>query len=382
MAERYKRLFLATENIYSKGSPVIILASALLKDTQTGNVLAQLKMKSISDKPIKAVSVNVFLLDTSGQPLDEAVAYEYLDLDVQRDGEFGQKTGIPIPNSAARAFTVEIAKVVFSDNCIWYSSGENWYSVKAPVSVETYFNDNELAKQYRIVFGEDAIVFPCKDDNLWFCTCGKINRAEEAICHSCGKQLVKLFSLDEEALERAKTNRLQDEENTRSIRRGKSIKNIKILGISLAVLLVIIGALIGFKEYKEIQSWDKNGPPRDYYKSITAMLPMSGSREVYKTSTTFYRWNISFCTDTESRKIKAGATRQLRSTNTLVDGGLITNHFFRDQLLEWDPDYQTYTMKLNGNTYGVAFSTDSVTVSLLSGNDDTVLFCGKYSTSN
>ena len=42
MSERYTRLFALEENLYSDGSPVVISAGALLKDNQTGAVLAQL----------------------------------------------------------------------------------------------------------------------------------------------------------------------------------------------------------------------------------------------------------------------------------------------------------------------------------------------------
>ena len=43
MEERYTRLFSLPENLYSAGAPVMIAAGALLKDNQTGKVLAQLK---------------------------------------------------------------------------------------------------------------------------------------------------------------------------------------------------------------------------------------------------------------------------------------------------------------------------------------------------
>ena len=43
MSERYSKLSALPENLYSTGAPVIIAAGALLKDNQTGKVLAQLK---------------------------------------------------------------------------------------------------------------------------------------------------------------------------------------------------------------------------------------------------------------------------------------------------------------------------------------------------
>ena len=45
MAERFTKVFSLTPNLYAKGCPIIIEAGALQKDTETGNLIAQLKMK-------------------------------------------------------------------------------------------------------------------------------------------------------------------------------------------------------------------------------------------------------------------------------------------------------------------------------------------------
>ena len=71
MAERYSRLFTLPENLYTEGSPVIIAAGALLKDNQTGKVLAQLKLRSITEKDIQAVKVRLNLFDTALCPSGE-----------------------------------------------------------------------------------------------------------------------------------------------------------------------------------------------------------------------------------------------------------------------------------------------------------------------
>ena len=64
MSERYSRLFSLPENLYAEGAPVIIAAGALLKDNQTGNVLAQLKLQNICNQIIKAATVRIFPMDT------------------------------------------------------------------------------------------------------------------------------------------------------------------------------------------------------------------------------------------------------------------------------------------------------------------------------
>ena len=66
MSERYTRLFTLPGSLYAQGSPLIILAGALLKDNQTGRVLAQLKFKNVGTKSVKAVKVSVTPLDAAG----------------------------------------------------------------------------------------------------------------------------------------------------------------------------------------------------------------------------------------------------------------------------------------------------------------------------
>ena len=62
MSERYTKVFSLPENLYTESSPVIISAGALLKDNISGKMLAQLKLKNIGKKIIKAVTVKIILL--------------------------------------------------------------------------------------------------------------------------------------------------------------------------------------------------------------------------------------------------------------------------------------------------------------------------------
>ena len=70
MSERYAKLSSLPKNLYAEGAPVIVSAGNLLKDNQTGKVLAQLKIKNISAKTVKAAKVRIHALDTTGKALD------------------------------------------------------------------------------------------------------------------------------------------------------------------------------------------------------------------------------------------------------------------------------------------------------------------------
>ena len=141
MSERYSKLFSLPGNLYAEGAPVILSAGNLLKDNETGKILAQLKLKSISPKTIKAVKVRLF---PAGKPLGEAISHEYLDLRVEQDGEFGQKSAVFMPSTSTRAFSAEPTEVVFTDNSIWTAAGNAWESLPAQEGI----GDWELLKQY------------------------------------------------------------------------------------------------------------------------------------------------------------------------------------------------------------------------------------------
>lgn len=208
MSERYTRLFALEENLYSAGSPVVISAGALLKDNKTGGVLAQLKIKNISSKGIKAAVVRLTTSDAFGKAIEGTVEKEYLDLAVPRDGEFGQKALIALPNAAARAFTAVVTCVGFADGTVWNYAGAEQTALPRPKPLAGVLGDPELQKQYRLKYGTKAQVFPEEYKDIWFCTCGALCRADEAFCHTCGQKRAVLESFDREALTAEKDERL------------------------------------------------------------------------------------------------------------------------------------------------------------------------------
>ena len=124
MSQRYTRLFALLGCLCSHSAPAAILAGALLKDNETGEILAQLKLKNVQANPIKALTVSLQALDTVGQKLGSPVSHPYLDLSIPQDGEFSQKDAIVLPHVAARGFQPKVTQVIFSDGTLWETGGE------------------------------------------------------------------------------------------------------------------------------------------------------------------------------------------------------------------------------------------------------------------
>ena len=115
MNERFTRLFSLPENSYTGSSPLLIAAGALLRDNQTGRVLAQLKLKILGDQIVRAVKVRLFPADTAGRSLGEPILFDYLDLNAGRGAEFGAKSPISLPDPTTRELRVEIVEAVLAD---------------------------------------------------------------------------------------------------------------------------------------------------------------------------------------------------------------------------------------------------------------------------
>lgn len=119
MSERYTRLFLLPENLGQEGAPVVISAGALLRDNNTGKVIAQLKLRNISEQTIKSVKVKVNAYDTAAEELKGVESFSYIDLAVERNDVFGSQTPIVLHDRTTRSFSVEILSVVFSNGTVY-----------------------------------------------------------------------------------------------------------------------------------------------------------------------------------------------------------------------------------------------------------------------
>lgn len=184
MSERYSRLFYLQNPLYLEGAPVIIQAGAILKDNEKQKLIAQLKLQSISEKAIKAATVQITLLDTAERELGGAVVYQYLDLNISRDSDFGEQTPVYLDSAAARSFNVCVTEVVFDDNSIWSAEAAAWAELPKPEPLNSALS-GELLIQYRLDNGEGCQAVPKNIRDLWYCVCGACNHDTEELCHVC-----------------------------------------------------------------------------------------------------------------------------------------------------------------------------------------------------
>lgn len=243
MSDRYSRIFNLPDNLYCEGSPIIIAAGALLKDNQTGRVLAQLKFRSICNERITAIKVRITGYDMA----KDAVCtedYQYLDLRLERDQTCGNREALVMSDPSVRSFTVTVTAVFIGEDDVYADEGK-WLPLQPQKSLETLFFDEELVKQYRIRTTENSNYIPCDQRDLWLCSCGEINHYDEEDCYACGFSYREVTSaLELDSLQSERDERIEDEaiENERTERRRD--KTHKII-ITLVVLIALIGGVAG-----------------------------------------------------------------------------------------------------------------------------------------
>lgn len=208
-AENYTRLFSLPEKLYQSGAPVCIVEGALLKDEQSGCVLSQLKLQSLSDKTIRAVKASVSLMDAFGKAMNVSAEHQYLDLSIMRGQTFGADTKVTLPDANARAFCAAVTAVMFTDGTLWEAPDAPWEAMAAPVSLEEVYPDAELQWQFKLEFGTKSRYAYSEFADLCYCPCGALNRQSEAKCHACGCDLTALRTLDVAGLETRKDERLE-----------------------------------------------------------------------------------------------------------------------------------------------------------------------------
>lgn len=340
MSERYSKLFSLPENLYAEGAPVIVSAGNLLKDNQTGKVLAQLKIKNIAAKPLKAATVLIHPQDAAGKPMADDTQQKYLDLTAKTGEEFGQKIAVFLADVSARGFSVEVTQAVFADNSIWEGTTAPWEPLPATDSLIVKLGDAELLKQYQLKFGGKCEFVPHEYKDLWLCACGAWNRDEK--CYACGKGKEVLFSLDCDALRADKDARLAKEKAEREAKEAadkaaeeaKAKKTKKTLAIVLPLiavcavaLLIITRILIPNSNYNKAKTLFDAGQYEEAISAFEALHGYKDSKEQLEAARNAKAEEVRIATEAERLKIEAQIEAENSTTyekaERLIESGKI-----------------------------------------------------------
>lgn len=239
MSNKYKRLFHKSNTLYCVKCPILISAYAILSDSSTNKLFAQIKFQSISDKRIKALTINIEQFDSAGRPLNNSIEYNYLDLNIIRNVEFGSNYAIPLNNALVREIRINIKEIIFFDNSIINPKNE-WEILPELQEIQNIIHDEELIKEYHNQFGYDSRFLSNEYKDLWQCTCGCINNSNEAQCFLCKRLKSKQPQINIDILEKSAQKRIEKEH----IQKQEAKKRENKLYITLACAMVIAAIII------------------------------------------------------------------------------------------------------------------------------------------
>lgn len=271
MAERFTRLFQLGNDLYTDGSPVIICAGALLNDTVTGSMIAQIKYQNITEKKIVAAKVYLCAYDAMGAALGERIEYSYLNLNVPSGTYWGGDKAIILPDKTSNSFEIITISVAFNDGTSWKSESVDTFSSipTSPLLVDE-LHDMALVEQYCLETTPKAKYVPIEYGSLWRCACGCINQG--AACTGCNTDKIVAFEkLSISLLSEKMAARLEIEARQKAEKQEKERKRMKNTAIILTIVAVmaVVGAVYGFwirpdiivpaKKYKEALALYQNG---------------------------------------------------------------------------------------------------------------------------
>lgn len=250
MAARFERLYEFPKNLYSAGSPIVVAAGALLKDTQTGNIIAQIKFQSVSTKRIKALKLSLDAFDISGNSLQKVEEYQYLDLNIGNGDFFGFNKAVVMPDNVTRV--VKIAKITVVLEDVEYTlCGSDLQPMVNQERLSAKLSAG-LVEQYQLAAGTSGEYIPVSVGDLWLCSCGTANSANT--CAHCGARkdnvfnaynpntLNEHFQLRQEHQRQIEKQKQEQAEVARAKEQKKKSAFIK-LGIIAALVLIAIVAI-------------------------------------------------------------------------------------------------------------------------------------------
>lgn len=194
-------LYESKEMVFMSDVPLVLENAAIIIDRTKDKLFARCTFRSITDKAIKAVLIEVSCQDVWGSTLGEPVAFQYLDLQTKKDSKFGQTNPVELPDKTTRKIQVAVKKVLFADASV-ISGGGVAFTMPAPVLLSKHLGSDALAAEYARETSHKAKFVPADGSHYWLCACGALNENSEEKCYNCGCTKEQLMSaLNPDALQ-------------------------------------------------------------------------------------------------------------------------------------------------------------------------------------
>lgn len=308
MSERFTRIFEGEQDLYIKGSPVLIKAHVLLRDNMTGSAVAQLKYQNTVAKTIKYIKVLITPYDMLKQPAGAPQTFEYRNLNVTTRAIVGSDVPIILSDSSAASYKVCVLGVAFDDGDVWISEETVWVADKQ-ITAELLYDEAVL----------------CMDSAK---TTEEYKKAAELFNNAGGiKDSALLYAKCIDIADRILKEAEEKAARQTEAKQKKARKTVRVLlAILIPVVCIAIGSVILISAIKSVKynlAVDKfnKGDYKGAYNTFYTILDYKDSKDYYdsisvvkgKTVTTSSKGNTSVTTvkyllDTMGRIVKVEET--------------------------------------------------------------------------
>ena len=184
-AQSLETLYASRDMVLMPETSLVLENAAIMIDRVKDRLFARCTFRSITDRQIKGVRMEISCQDDWGNTLGEPTVFHYLNLKIHRDEKLGQAELIELPDKETRKIQVSVRKVLFADGTV-IDGGALAFRMPEPVLLSRHLGSEALAARYVRETTPKARYVPERGNYCWFCACGAINENAEESCHSCG----------------------------------------------------------------------------------------------------------------------------------------------------------------------------------------------------
>ena len=184
MSQRYETIHTLPPLLHCADAPILLTSGALTTDRTMGKLLIRLKIRSLSEKRISAVTGQIDVFDPDGRSISPGVPFRYPDLQLTFSEECGQLTPIYLDDPNVRSFAVRSIGVEFEDGSVYADDDCVWEPLPPQRALSERFDAGSIGV-YRSVTTQAAAFIPMRLGDLWLCCCGCVNPAAAETCGRC-----------------------------------------------------------------------------------------------------------------------------------------------------------------------------------------------------
>ncbi len=112
---RFVSLYESRPGLAQGNLPLTLEELTLLSDRVERKQTARCLFRSLSDRPIRALQVDLLCRDAQGRPLTPVTDYTLAEFNAQRGQIFGQEVDIPVPDPNTAAVDLQVKRLLYAD---------------------------------------------------------------------------------------------------------------------------------------------------------------------------------------------------------------------------------------------------------------------------